>query len=151
MAISPFTVKIDGLRELETALKATAPELQKEMLKEFRVIATEVRDEARAEVPKRTGNAARSIRVSVTTSTRGSGGVAIRAGAPNGSDQRKAPYYPWLDFGGRLLREGKRRNTQYREAIKGGRYLYPAIERLYASNQARYEEAFSRVKARLGL
>lgn len=57
-----------------------------------------------------------------------------RASVKNRSSQReariraggnKAPYYPWLDFGGSVGRN----NSIHRPFYKEGRYLYPTFDR----------------------
>jgi len=63
-------------------------------------------------VPRRTGRAASSLRArSTRTQSRVAGGSA------------RAPYYPWLDFGGRV----GRRHAVRRPFLKDGRYLYKSF------------------------
>jgi hypothetical protein len=63
-------------------------------------------------IPRRTGAAASSLRA---RSTRGAVRIAVGG--------RAAPYYPWLDFGGRT---GINRSVN-RPFYKEGRYLYPTL------------------------
>jgi hypothetical protein len=72
-------------------------------------------NEAEPVVPSLGGTAAGSIRTVSTQSK-----ARVRAGGA------KAPYYPWLDFGGRV---GKYRQV-HRNFIGEGRYIYPKYRRL---------------------
>lgn len=81
-------------------------------------LAQDVANKAASEVPKLTGKAAASIKA------RGNAkGASIAFGGS------KAPYYPWLDFGGRIKigKKGARTGERNREFIKGGRFVYPTI------------------------
>jgi hypothetical protein len=68
--------------------------------------------ETRKEIPKRTGNAAASLKARSSRTA-----VRIAVGG------RKAPYYPWLDFGGKT---GPNKSVK-RRFYKEGRYLYPTL------------------------
>jgi hypothetical protein len=72
---------------------------------------------ARRRIPVVTGAARNSVRVA-STGTK----VRVQAGGS------RAPYYPWLDYGGRV---GRNRSVA-RPWDPGGRYLYPA----YGSQRA---------------
>jgi hypothetical protein len=107
----PEALQIVGLKEFNRNLKrldATAP-------KGLRLALNDVADvvvrRARPKVPKRSGRAAASLKARSTRTS-----VRVAAGG------RKAPYYPWLDFGGRV---GRRKATR-RAFLKEGRYLYKA-------------------------
>lgn len=102
-------IRIEGLRELNRGLKALDADLPKAMRVALNQAADVIVGPARARVPKRTGRAANSIRArSTRTSVRVSGG------------SKRAAYYPWLDFGGRV---GRRHGVR-RAFLKEGRYLY---------------------------
>lgn len=107
-------VSIDGARQLARSLKAVNAELPKQLRRELNTVADLVVTGAKARVPARSGAARRSIRpASLPSAVRISGGGA------------RAPYYPWLDFGGRVGR-GK---SVKRPFLKSGRYVYPAFFR----------------------
>lgn len=113
-------VKIEGLAEFSRSLKrldASAP-------KALRVALNEVIDvivsTARPMVPHRSGRAAASLKAQSTR-------TLVRVSAGGG----RAPYYPWLDFGGRV---GKNRSVR-RYFLKEGRYLYPTYNRLKSSGE----------------
>jgi hypothetical protein len=84
-------------------------------------------------IPKRSGRAAASLKPRSTQTS-----VRVAAGGT------KAPYYPWLDFGGRV---GPRKSVR-RPFIGDGRYIYPALsekhdEFLEAMQRALIESAES--------
>lgn len=101
-----------GLKEFQRALKQMDGESQKQLRAVLNTAAETVARGASRRVPRRTGRAAASLRAQ--SSQR-------EARAVGGS--RKAPYYGWLDFGGRIGRD----KSQRRPFVVGGRYLYPAF------------------------
>jgi hypothetical protein len=106
-------IKIDGLAPFVRNLR----KLDGELPKALRVINNEaadiVLDAARPGVPYKSGAAQRSM---VARSTRTE--TRIAAGG------KKAPHYPWLDFGGSV---GPRKSV-HRDFLKKGRYLYVAYD-----------------------
>lgn len=118
--MSGVSIKITGLKEFNKSLKALDAELPKAVRVAMNKAAQLVVDEAKPHVPSRSGKAARSIRGQSTRTA-----VRVTAGGA------KAPYYPWLDFGGRV---GRRKQTQ-RAFSTDGRYLYPAYFKLRDSGE----------------
>lgn len=114
-------IRIDGLRELQKALKELDGQSQKEIRLALNDASQVVVNVARRRVPVLTGAARNSIR-----SSSGQRTASVTAGG------RKAPYFPWLDYGGRTGR-GK---SIARPFIKGGRYVYPAYEAQHANIMA---------------
>jgi HK97 gp10 family phage protein len=104
-------VKVKGLRDLQAALKATEDGLQKELRVALNRAADLVASGAARRVPVKTGRARASLRAQ--SSQR-------EAKVMGGS--KKAAYYGWLEFGGRIGRDKATR----RPFVKGGRYLWPA-------------------------
>lgn len=107
-------ITITGLREFQRALKAADAGLPKRI----RLVANEaagvVIDYARPHIPTRSGRARASLKLRSTQR-------AARI-ATGGS---KAPYEPWLDFGG----EGKRKGRPpARPFLKHGRFVYAALD-----------------------
>jgi hypothetical protein len=104
-------IKIEGLAKLNRSLRA----LSKDAPKQLRLVGNEaadvVVDDARPEVPSLSGKASRTVRAASTRTA-----AQVKAGGA------RAPYYPWLDFGGRV---GVNRSVK-RQFIKGGRYIFPA-------------------------
>ena len=105
------TIHVDGLRELNKEIKALDPEAAKQMRLVLNDAAQIIVNVARPKVPAVTGNARASIVVRSTQKE-----SRVRVGGP------KAPYYPWLDFGGAVGRN----NSVKRTFLKHGRYLFPS-------------------------
>ena len=125
-------IKVEGLREFSRRLRAMDRDLPKGLRIALNAAAQTVVDEASPRVPRRTGRAADSLKPKSTrTLARVSGGSS------------RAPYYPWLDFGGRV----GRRNSVARPYRRDGRYLYPAYRRLRASGA--FEDALSEALAEI--
>lgn len=115
----PEAIKISGLAEFTRNLKKLDSDLPKALRIAFNGCAQVVVDDATPKIPTLTGKAKRSVKArSTSTASRIVGG------------SNKAPYYPWLDFGGKV---GKNRSVS-RPFIKHGRYIYDA----YFDNRPRY-------------
>lgn len=110
--MSESAIKIDGLNQFVRNLKRLDADLPKALRIGFNDAAGIVVAAARPLVPHRTGKAAASIRVSSTRSA-----VRVLEGGA------KAPYMPWLDYGGRT---GRKRSVK-RPFIGDGRFLYPTF------------------------
>lgn len=102
-------VKVVGLKEFTRDLGKVDRELPKAVRLALNDAAAVVVDYARPKVPRRSGAAAASVRAASTRTA-----VRVKGGG------RRAPYYPWLDFGGRV---GKNRSVE-RPFYKDGRYIY---------------------------
>lgn len=114
-------IKVDGLTEFSRNLKKLDRELPKALRMAFNDAADIVVNDARPRIPTRSGKAKASVKArSTQTASRVVGGG------------NKAPYYPWLDFGGRV---GRNRSIK-RPFLKHGRYIYDA----YFDNKRRYVE-----------
>lgn len=108
-------VRIKGLAAFNRSLRKMDADLPKGLRIALNEAADAVVDEARLDIPRRTGRAQAAIRArSTRTQSRATGGSA------------RAPYYPWLDFGGEGRRRGRPSARPFR---KEGRYLYPAYYR----------------------
>lgn len=108
--MSDVTIRIEGLASFNRKLRQVDAQLPKALRVAMNKAADLVIDDARTLVPKRSGRAAASIKAASTRTA-----VRVRAGGA------KAPYYPWLDYGGRV---GRRKAT-VRPFHKEGRYLWP--------------------------
>jgi hypothetical protein len=113
-------VKIEGLSEFNAQLKAMDRNLPKAVRIAFNKAADVVVADARPRIPTLTGAARGSVKArSTRTAARVVGGGS------------RAPYYPWLDFGGRVGRGG----SAHRPFLQDGRYLYNAYFRKRASGE----------------
>lgn len=111
MGVAMDAIKVDGLAQFSRALK----QIDKDAPKQLRLIGNQAADSvvgsAKPRVAQVSGRAQRSIKASSTRTL-----SRVKGGGP------KQPYYPWLEFGGRV---GRKKATM-REFIKSGRYIYPA-------------------------
>lgn len=129
-------VAVEGLREFTAALRKSDRSLGPEVRKALNVVAEGVAADVRRGVPRRTGRAAASVKASSTATA---GRLAFGG--------TKAPYYPWLDFGGKV---GRNRSVT-RPFIPEGRYVYPTIRRHGPDLARELEEALAGVIRRAGL
>lgn len=105
-------IAVEGMKDLQAALKAMDGESQKEIRVALNRVAETVVAGAARRVPVRSGRARASLKAA-------SSQRETRVGAGG----RKAPYYGWLDFGGRIGRD----KSQRRPFVAGGRYIWPAV------------------------
>ena len=129
-------IRIEGLAQFSRALRKLDADAPKGLRLAFNEAAEVVVRRVRPKIPTRTGRAARSLKAA---STRTQARVAV--GGPS------APYYPWLDFGGRV---GRRKRT-VRPFIKEGRYLFPGLSESHDEVQRVLERALSGVVRSAGL
>jgi len=105
-------IKVEGLAQFTRNLKKLDSEIPKAQRKLLNDAAEIVLGYARKQVPRRSGAAAGSLMAKSTQTA-----VRVAAGG------RRAPYYPWLDFGGAVGRKKATKRPFYTE----GRYIYPAL------------------------
>lgn len=107
-------IEIKGIRDLQRALKSADANLPKQLRVALNEASNEVIDYATAHMPSRTGRARASLKAR-----------SSQREARVGMGGKRAPYAPWLDFGG----EGKVRGRPApRPFIKSGRYVYKGLE-----------------------
>ena len=104
-------IKIDGLKQFRKELKEVEASLPRALRLAFNNAAQLIVDDAKPLVPHNSGAAQGSIRV-LSTQTK----ARVAAGGS------KVPYYPWLDFGGRVGKYDQVKRPFYKE----GRYIYKA-------------------------
>jgi hypothetical protein len=113
-AIEP--IKITGLAEFNRNLKKLDSDLPKALRMAHNEAAQLIVNWAEPRVPRKTGRAAGTLKArSTRTESRVQGG------------SKRAPYYPFLEFGGKVGRKGSVR----RPFIREGRYIYPALSANY--------------------
>jgi hypothetical protein len=105
-------IELQGVRQFQRQLRQMDAGLPKLVRVAFNGAAQIVVDRAGPKVPRRTGAAAASLKVRSNQRS-----ARVAAGG------RKAPYYPWLDFGGRT---GPNRSV-VRPFKTEGRYVYPTV------------------------
>lgn len=119
MAIEP--IRVTGLKEFSRDLKKIDADLPKALRVALNGSAEIIVDEARGDVPRLTGKASASVKARSTKAA-----VRITGGG------NRAPWYPWLDFGGRV---GRNRSVR-RAFLADGRYIYAA----YHNRQPEFAE-----------
>jgi HK97 gp10 family phage protein len=133
--MSAATIHVKGLKELQRALKKVDKNLPRELRKALNAAADIVVDAAKPKVARRTGAAADSIKAG---STQRAGQIKVGG--------TKAPYYPWLDFGGSVGR-GKSVSRPY---LKEGRYIYPTLREKRDEVDAKVDEGLKRLAKQAG-
>jgi hypothetical protein len=124
------------LREYQRALKKIDRDLGPELRKGLNEAAEIVVRAARPLVPVRTGRAAASMKAG--SSQRG---AAIKVGGT------KAPYFSWLEWGGRVGRN----KSVARPFIPAGRTIYPTLRTRNDEVLAKLDEVIGRLAERAGL
>lgn len=106
-------IDITGLREVQRALREVDAGLPKQIRLIFNEATGLIVDYSKAHIEVKSGRAKASIKA---RSSQRTAAVAIGGG--------RAPYTPWLDFGG----EGRRRGRpSARPFIREGRYVYKGL------------------------
>jgi len=114
------TLKVTNLREFHSALRKLDATLAKELRVGLKGIAVKAAALAAPWVPKKSGRAASTLK-----------GVGTGTGARITFGGNKAPYAPWLDFGGAAFhaRGVTPGGPPYRRRfVAKGRYVYEAIK-----------------------
>ncbi|HKY77449.1 MAG TPA: HK97 gp10 family phage protein [Acidimicrobiia bacterium] len=106
-------VQVDGPEELREALRGLSRALPGAARAEMADTAQMIARDAQGAVPRRSGAARASVRAEIRD-----GAAAIVAGG------RRAPYFPWLEFGGRV----GIRDSVDRPFVRDGRYIGRAVD-----------------------
>jgi hypothetical protein len=129
-------IGIQGLSEFNRGLRRLDTEAPKGLRVALNGVTGILIDATRPKIPRRTGNAAASLKAK---STRTSARVSVGG--------RKARYYPWLDFGGKT---GINRSVD-RPFYSDGRYLYPTLAEIRPKIETALVEALADVARNAGL
>lgn len=108
------SITITGLKEFQTSLRQMDSELPKQIRIALNGVSQLLVDKVRPEIPNRSGAARASL---TARSSQREARIAVGG--------RKAPYYPWLDFGGKT---GINRSVD-RPFFREGRYIYPTLRK----------------------
>lgn len=106
-------IQITGLREFQRALKQMDADLPKQLRVALNEASGLVIDYAQPRMPSVTGRARASLKAR-----------SSQRAARVGMGGRRAPYAPWLDFGGEGRKKGR---PAPRTFIKEGRYVYAGL------------------------
>lgn len=134
-------IVVTGLPDLQKALKQLDKQLPKELAAGLAEASEIVAKDARAKVPVRSGAAVGSIKVRKQQRA-----AAIAVGG------NKAPYFPWLDFGGQIGGKSGAAsgNRGKRPFLKEGRYIYPSLRNKRPEVAAKIDEVLERMALKAG-
>jgi hypothetical protein len=135
--VDGLKVEVGGLSQLSRGLRRIDSDAPKELRLALNSVAQLLVDKARPKVPSVSGAARRSM---VARSTRTSARVAVGG--------KRAPYFPWLDFGGQGRRPGR---PAARTFLREGRYVYPTLREIRPRIEEQLQESISAVIRNAGL
>jgi hypothetical protein len=130
------TIEVAGLKEFQKSIRAMDRDLGKEVRVVLNASGEIVVRNAKPKVPRRTGAAAESLKLRSSQRE-----ARVAAGG------RRAPYYPWLDFGG-SVGPG---DSVHRPFRSEGRYIYPTVRERNAEIQQAMSDGLSSLATRAGL
>lgn len=130
-------IAIGGLAQLSRGLRAIDAEAPKQLRIAFNDAADLLVTRTRPKIPSKTGAARASLKA---RSTRTSARIAVGG--------NKAPYYPWLDFGGAGKRAGRPAGRPF---YSDGRYVYPTLKEIRPEIEAMLQAGISAVINNVGL
>jgi nucleotide-binding universal stress UspA family protein len=134
--VSSSTIRVVGLNDFRKGLRGMDRGLPKAVRLALNDVANVLIDATRPKIPRRTGAAAASLKAASTQSA-----AKISVGGT------KAPYYPWLDFGGRT---GPNKSVA-RRFYKEGRYIYPTLAEQSGAIQDATLKAMAQLAATNGI
>lgn len=147
-------VEVRGIKDLQKSLREIDRDLPKELAAGLAEAAEIVAAAARPKVPHRHGHARGSIKA-----RKQQRGAAIAVGGT------KAPYFPWLDFGGTVGKGRKQAGVSKKRAggayggtagsvkrpwMPEGRYIYPTLREKRDEVNAKVDEVLARLAVRAG-
>lgn len=130
-------VEVGGLAKLSRGLKAVDAGAPKELRIALNSAADLLIEHVRPKIPEVTGASRRSL---VARSTRTSARIAVGG--------KKAPWFPWLDFGGQGRIKGR---PAPREFLREGRYVYPTLREIRPKIEQQLQDAITAVVRNAGL
>lgn len=134
--MSRVSIGIGGIRDFQRQLRQMDTDLPKQMRVTLNGSAEIVVRHARPKIPTRSGAAAASLKVRSSQRE-----ARVAAGG------RRAPYYPWLDFGGRVGPNDSVARPFYTE----GRYVYPTVRERQTEIQETMAAGLAELAAGAGL
>ncbi|MBB3099305.1 hypothetical protein FHR83_007011 [Actinoplanes campanulatus] len=130
-------IAVTGLAQLNRGLRAIDSEAPKQLRLALNEAAELLVTKTRPKIPAVTGAARSSLKA---RSTRTSARVAVGG--------KKAPYFPWLDFGGQGRVKGR---PAPRAFINEGRYVYPTLAEIRPEIEQVLQDSISAVISGAGL
>ena len=130
-------ISIGGLAALSRGLRAVDKDAPKALRLAFNEAAELLVVRAGPKIPAVSGAARRSLKARST-----------RTSARVGVGGKKAPYVPYLDFGGQGRKPGR---PPARPFIREGRYVYPTLREIRPQIEAQLQAALTAVIRDAGL
>ncbi len=130
-------IQVIGLSQVNRGLRAIDAEAPKQLRLALNEAAELLITKARPEIPAISGAARSTLKA---RSTRTSARIAVGG--------KKAPYFPWLDFGGQGRVKGR---PAPRPFIAEGRYIYPTLRAVRPEIEQALQDAISAVISGVGL
>ncbi len=129
-------IEVEGLDDLRRSLREIDPATARGLRVGLNEIADHLIGKTTPKIPSRSGKARRSLRKRSTQKA-----VRIAVGG------RAAPYYPWLDWGGKV---GPKKSV-VRDYRGDGRYLYPTLAQERSAIEGMLEDLMERIARDAGL
>lgn len=129
-------VAVDGIDELRRSLRELSPAAARGLRVGLNEVSDYLIGKITPKIPARSGKARRSLKKRSTQAA-----VRIAVGG------RAAPYYPWLDWGGKV---GPRKSVS-RPYQGDGRYVYPTLKEERPAIESMLEEVLDRISRDAGL
>ncbi len=129
-------IEVAGLREFQRSLRQMDADLPKQIRVVLNASGEIVIKYARPKIPSKSGAARASMKLRSSQRE-----ARLAAGG------RRAPYYPWLDFGGAVGPN----DSVTRPFITIGRYVYPTLKDHNAEIQDAMAEGLQRLATGAGL
>jgi hypothetical protein len=135
--VDELKVRVDGLAEVNRALRAVDKDAPKQLRLGLNEVANLLIDRARPKIAQVTGAARRSL---VAQSTRTSARITVGG--------KKAPYFAWWSFGGEGRVKGR---PPKRPFVKEGRDIYPTLRQIRPEIEAMLNDRITAVVRGAGL
>jgi hypothetical protein len=129
-------IEVAGIKEFQRSLRLMDADLPKQIRHVMNASGEIVIRYAAPKIPTRSGAAKASLKLRSSQRE-----ARLAAGG------RKAPYYPWLDFGGKVGPD----DSVSRPFITEGRYIYPTVRDRNAEIQEAMSDGLSALAAGAGL
>jgi hypothetical protein len=129
-------IEVAGIREFQRSLRLMDAGLPKQIRTVMNGAGEVVIRYAKPKVPRKTGAAQASLKLRSNQRE-----ARLAAGG------KKAPYYPWLDFGGKVGPN----DSVTRPFITEGRYIYPTVRDRSAEIQQVMSDGLTALAADAGL
>jgi hypothetical protein len=134
--VSSMALRVAGLKDFRSGLKGMDRDLPKGVRLALNDVANVLIAAVQPRIPTRTGNARASLKAASSQTE-----ARISAGG------RKAPYYPWLDFGGAV---GPKKSVK-RDFYKKGRYIFVVLGEQQAEIEQAMADAVTKLAAGNGI